>query len=319
MILQDRVINRIVFALQFACLLAAGCSQDSQSENAPIDNGPATDTESVRDGGHCEESGDTEPDTFDDRDRDSGPDATIEAVVDSGPSVDIDASIGTPCSEDMTYVPANPEIGIDKGFCIDRFEAARKDATATSGGYDNAIAYSKSGVIPWYENPMNEAVLAMFKTACVSAGKRLCRSEEWFGACTGVEMNRYVFGNFFDSETCNSVNSFCDDYCVDNGIPTTDCNTAVNCGYDCGYTGQYIACLHVTPTESFPKCTNSYGTYDMNGNVWEIVSSKTNSSGYEIRGGAFNCAGPVDRLRCEYNADWTTLNAGFRCCKDPVK
>ncbi|HPA57637.1 MAG TPA: hypothetical protein PLT70_09440 [bacterium] len=39
-------------------------------------------------------------------------------------------------------------------------------------------------------------------------------------------------------------------------------------------------------------------------------------SGYKIRGGAFNCAGAIDRLKCTYSAGWSELYAGFRCCRE---
>ena len=70
------------------------------------------------------------------------------------------------------------------------------------------------------------------------------------------------------------------------------------------------------PTGDFFACTNDYGTFDICGNVWEIVPSDTDLRGYEVRGGAFNCAGASARLQCTFNAGWTALYAGFRCCRD---
>lgn len=156
---------------------------------------------------------------------------------------------------------------------------------------------------------MTPLALAMFERACRDAGKRLCTAEEWGQACRGPSESIYVFGDTFDRETCNCVDTFCDDYCEDSGILPDECVTSPNCGYD-------YSCFHAVPTGQFPECTNELGTYDICGNVWEIVLSDTDERGYEVRGGAFNCAGATSRLQCTYNAGWTSLYAGFRCCLD---
>ncbi len=150
----------------------------------------------------------------------------------------------------------------------------------------------------------------VFRAASVAAGKRLCTADEWPGACSGPDPGTAdVYGDTFDQEACNCVDSFCDDYCVGNGIDADACDTGANCGYD-------YDCFHVVPTGTFPGCTNSYGTFDTNGNVWEVVDSATDTRGYELRGGAFNCASAASRVNCTYNAGWETLYAGFRCCLD---
>ena len=73
------------------------------------------------------------------------------------------------------------------------------------------------------------------------------------------------------------------------------------------------------PTGAFPKCTNGSGLYDVNGNVWEVVPVPTDqdSRGYQVRGGAFNCGSPSYRFECGFNATWSDLYAGFRCCREP--
>jgi len=161
-------------------------------------------------------------------------------------------------------------------------------------------------------NPMNQAALQKFQAACQAAGKRLCTKEEWFQTCTGPKGNAYFFGNVFDREACNCVDSFCDDYCAENGIAPGDCNISTTCGYS-------YNCFHAVPTGTFPGCTNEYGAFDVNGNVWEVVPSADDPRGYEVRGGAFNCASPEVRLKCTFNAGWDQLYAGFRCCREPVK
>ncbi len=211
------------------------------------------------------------------------------------------------CPPDMVFVPAAPALGVSEPFCMDSYEASRADATAVGMGGDINKAVSQPGVIPWYTNPINATVFEQMQAACQAAGKRICAKEEFYSACSEAGQNSYVFGDVFDRETCNCVDTFCDDYCLAHDI--APCSTAANCGYT-------YYCFKVVPTWSFPSCTNSYGTFDINGNVWEVVPSATDARGYEVRGGAFNCASASARLQCSYNAGWTSLFAGFRCCRD---
>jgi len=208
---------------------------------------------------------------------------------------------GPSCPEDMVLV--------DDSLCIDRWEASRPDATESDAGQDDSRATSRPGVLPWMVNPMNDQVLATFQAACQAAGKRLCTPQEWSRVCQGTG-TVYSFGDGFDPEICNCVDSFCDDYCRQEGIAPADCNTATNCGYD-------YHCFRVVPTGSFPDCRAACGAFDISGNVWEVVPSDSDPRGYEVRGGAFNCASPATRLQCSYNAGWNALYAGFRCCRNP--
>ena len=216
--------------------------------------------------------------------------------------VDEDDVCGSRCPGDMVLVGS--------AFCIDRYEASRADATASSAGTDESVALSQPNVLPWMVNPMTANHFATFQAACAQAGKRLCGKDEWFAACTGPDLLPFVYGSVFDREACNCVDTYCDDYCEDNSISAELCSTSSNCGYT-------YYCFHEDPTGAFPRCTNDYGTFDINGNVWEVVPSDTDARGYEVRGGAFNCASPADRVSCSFNATWSALYAGFRCCKDP--
>jgi formylglycine-generating enzyme len=217
--------------------------------------------------------------------------------------VDEGGVCGLQCPADM--------VAIGSEFCMDTYEASRPDATAFNAGANESSATSRPGVLPWMVNPVNRTHLQRFQNACQAAGKRLCTGTEWLAACQGPPPGTtYVFGNTFNRETCNCVDTFCDDYCSVNGILPGSCNIAANCGYA-------YSCFHVAPTASFPQCTNAYGTFDINGNVWEVVPSQTDPRGYEVRGGAFNCASASARLQCTYNAGWDDLYAGFRCCYAP--
>jgi hypothetical protein len=228
--------------------------------------------------------------------------ADVEDVPADGEDEGTDAGDGSldPCPDDM--VPSGT-------VCIDRYEASRPDATELSPGVDETRAASRPDVQPWFVNPFDTTALAAFEAACAASGKRLCEADEWQAACAGPAGLPYVYGATFDRETCNCVDTYCDDHCVTAGIPPASCDLLADCGY------RYF-CFHVEPTGRFPGCTNVLGTYDLNGNVWEIVRSTVDARGFEVRGGAFNCAMAELRVNCTFNAGWLALNAGFRCCKD---
>ncbi len=211
--------------------------------------------------------------------------------------------------DDGTVCCPSDMVAVGLSLCVDRYEASRPDATAASVGSGSSVAKSQPGVMPWVANPMNSERFAEFQAACQAADKRLCSRDEWYAACAGPEDQPYVYGGTFNREACNCVDTYCDDYCAEQGIAS--CSTSSNCGYT-------YNCFEQVPTGSFPGCTNSYGTFDINGNLWEIVTSSADSRGYEVRGGAFNCANPSERVGCGFNATWAELYAGFRCCRDPL-
>ena len=225
-----------------------------------------------------------------------------------------------PCPSDMVFVPAAPDQGVPEAFCMDRYEASRQDATAVSMGSITTIAVSQPGVLPWYEKPFDVVKFQLFKDACQAADKRICEENEWYHSCAGTAGNIYVFGDAFDKDVCNSVDTWCDTYCQDHGIdPVMDYD---GCGYGLYYTyPQYGPPFHPTPTGYMNGCMNEFGAYDVNGNVWEIVPDDPATSPmgwtFQVRGGAFNCGGASTRLQCTYEANWTSLYAGFRCCRDP--
>ncbi len=222
------------------------------------------------------------------------------------------------CPADMVHVPADALLGVPNAFCMDRYEASRSDATFLTMGHDLSRAVSQPNVIPWHYNPISIESLGEFQLACEAVGKRLCGREEWYAACTGPERHDYCYGDFadWDKERCNCVDTHCDDVCEAWGLDP--CDDASGCGYRMYYDG--YASFYVMPTGYFSACVDSFGGFDMSGNVWEMVPSDVdpNLRGYEIRGGAFNCGGPTTRLQCNYNASWNSLYAGFRCCSDSL-
>ncbi len=283
-----------------SCLLAgvaaSGCSaeqvsDDDVEEDAGYDGGGCLPDPDGGGGGGGETDGGSEDG--------AAPDAGDDGAPDVAPDVTPDHELAD-CPDDM--VP----VGL---VCVDIYEASRPDATEQNQGSATGPAQSVAGVIPWHVPSMTPDAFETFETACNDAGKRICELSDWLPACEGPTGASYVFGDTFDAETCNCVDTFCDDWCAAEGIDPASCQTGTNCGYA-------YDCFHVTPTGSFPDCTNSLGTFDITGNVWEIVPSEVDSRGFEVRGGAYNCAGAEERLQCTFNAQWNKLFAGFRCCLD---
>ncbi len=168
-------------------------------------------------------------------------------------------------------------------YCIDRYEASRPDATASSMGSDDSMAVSKAGVMPWQIGDNNAGAEA----ACNAAGKRLCTPAEWELSCHGVNNTVYGYGDGYDPQICNGLDTY-------------------------GRSG-----FHLTPTGFFENCHNGWGVYDMSGNLWEHTA---NGSGSTVRGGAYNCVDSQGNHKCSYIPQtWTPLALGFRCCADPVE
>ena len=206
-------------------------------------------------------------------------------------STDADCGIGFRC-EGRVCVPdphgpihcPDDMVNVADVFCIDRYEASRPDATGSSAGFDGSEARSAPGVMPWQvlDNATAEA-------ACQAVGKRLCTPEEWLLACEGPDGTVYAYGDDYEPTTCNGIDAF-------------------------GPWPEYWL-FHLTPTGAFPDCTNEWGVYDMNGNLWEHTANGDDTT---IRGGAFNCSDSAYLHQCGYiPGNWVPSARGFRCCLSP--
>lgn len=225
------------------------------------------------------------------------------ACVPGGP-VDPDATGADLPPEAASPEPFCPEdmLLVERTFCVDRYEASRPDASATRAGVDGSRAVSRAGVIPWQVGGDNAAAQA----ACVAAGKRLCTPVEWEFACKGPADTTYGYGNGYNPLLCNGIDTYCD--CDGACADKSPCPFA-GCQNTCGAT------FRLEPTGSFPACTNGFGVFDMNGNLWEHV---LDGSGRTVRGGAFNCADSRELHQCAYVPNnWTPSALGFRCCREP--
>ncbi len=224
-------------------------------------------------------------------------------LCDNGKDDDCDGKTDEGCSLDC------PEgmVAVGRQFCIDRYEASKPDATATSQGADSSRAVSAKGVLPWrvYANNSLSEALGIARAACVASGKRLCTPSEWTRACRGPDDHEYSYGDEYEAATCNGIDAFCP------GTPYPHCRAA-----NSGSTN-----FHLVPTGTFSGCTNAYGVYDINGNLWEFTDTATPTA----RGGAFNCSDSEVLHKCgalpeggsgQHIGNWGPSAIGFRCCSD---
>jgi formylglycine-generating enzyme required for sulfatase activity len=192
-------------------------------------------------------------------------------------SIDLGPDLLAPKDGSTSGCPLPGMVPVGGQSCIDIFEASRPDATASSVGSDSSKATSRKGVLPWQVQSNLEA-----DAACTAAGKRLCTPAEWQTACQGPLKTVYAYGDTYNGVTCNGIDTF-------SGLQ-----------------------FHLMPTGSFPGCTNAWGVFDMNGNLWEHVAG---GNGMTIRGGAYNCGDSMTYHRCDYvPSTWSPTAQGFRCC-----
>ena len=161
------------------------------------------------------------------------------------------------CPRDMEYVKVGGTV-----FCIDKYE------------WPNRLKAMPLSFISLY-NAMD---------SCVSAGKRLCTTDEWTLACTGPYGWKYPYGTAYEPHACVSHDS-----------------TA-------------------RPSGSKPECRGYFDVYDMAGNraEWTNTRSNRNPQFYNVKGGFWE-SGPHSscfEVHYSYYPQNRHNPVGFRCCKD---
>ena len=169
------------------------------------------------------------------------------------------------------------------------------------------------------------------KQACnQNAGKRLCTQQEWYKSCAGPDgpsflQAAYPYGSTYQGGKCNVA--------IASPWPPSVIGRTSN-GNDMmdprigtveGTNGQ----LMKQPTGAFSECSNSYGVFDMVGNVHEIVADT--APGSQCSGG--QCAvfvgshyarpgqgqtpesqGCQEDTTAHDQVGYTDYSVGFRCC-----
>jgi hypothetical protein len=163
-------------------------------------------------------------------------------------------------------------VAIEGEFCIDIYEASLE-----IDGDGVLYAVSRAGVDPFWDRSLT---VEEADTYCQAAGKRLCNASEWTRVCRGPDQLTYCYGDTYEPTTCNGIDAF-------------------------GPGDHQLA-----ETGAFADCTNAYGIFDINGNVWEMADDGL------VRGGAYNCIDSATLHECTFSIEPSRVVAiGFRCCR----
>lgn len=215
---------------------------------------------------------------------------------------------GGPCPTEMGYVEAD---GVK--VCVDRWEGSLIEvATGRTRspfgplGGAKVRAQSKSGSFPQAYISKVEA-----EAACKSASKRLCKENEWVRACEGRDPTAFPYG---DDEKPG--------YCNDKGTAPIGALYKDTHAAFASLDAMNDPRLNQLPgtlskTGSHGKCRNSFGLYDMVGNLHEWVDDPDGT----FRGGYYLDT-HHNGLGCKYRTTahhvrYHDYSTGFRCCKDP--
>ncbi len=181
--------------------------------------------------------------------------------------------------------------------------------------------------------PAAYATKNIAELACRNAEKRLCFRKEWYRACVGpqgpapyldtdgkeVFPEAYPYGSRYESGKCNQ-GFHTEIWPPDllgrkNNLEMLDPRISALLGKD----GRPMK----RETGAFPGCANSYGVYDLVGNVHEIVADVHIAKNFPnervvfvgshyVRAAMQSCAEATK----DHWPPYTDYSIGFRCCKD---
>jgi len=216
--------------------------------------------------------------------------ASMSAEVCNGIDDNCNGLVDDGIVDDMVTVAGTPS------FLIDRYEASRPDANATSPGLNEAQRCVVANRIPWTFTTQTEAA-----AACAVTGARLCTSAEMQSACAGATMLAYPYGATYMPLTCNGLD------------------------FDGVAGGSDNDVLIATGSAAMAGCATALGIRDLSGNASEWTSTVTGNTGppqnqpiYVTKGGSYKS--PALGLTCQFDLSRFAANAilpelGFRCCK----
>lgn len=217
---------------------------------------------------------------------------------------------GSVCPRNMAAI----QVG-GRSFCIDRYEASLVEVLP--GGLERPF--------PHTQNPGSVSVRAVSEphvfpqayisgreaaTACEASGKRLCKAEEWRGACRGSAQNAYPYGATRQAGTCNDHGRaplgvvYKGDPKVYGSWEKMNDPALNQVEGSLARSGEHEA------------CASEAGVYDMVGNVHEWIDDPKGTfvGGYylDTEKNGSGCGYTTDRHGTFYH-DYST---GFRCCAD---
>ena len=203
-------------------------------------------------------------------------------------------------------------------FCIDRYEASvdvvdqdgrtlrRHSPYHPPSPGQHLIARVRRGVVPQAHFSRVQA-----EAACIAAGKRLCTDNEWVTACMGRHPTKYPYGEQWERRRCN-----------DDGVsPLRRFHGRDDSVATFGFEAMNDPRLNQVPgsvarTGQFSRCRNSFGIYDMVGNLHEWTAAPDGT----FRGGYYLDT-ETNGKGCEYTTKahspaYHDYSIGFRCCAD---
>jgi sulfatase modifying factor 1 len=207
-----------------------------------------------------------------------------------------------PCPRDMALFGAS---------CIDRYEASLVERLANGregpfSPYSAPDGHDVRAVSLASTVPQGYVSLVQARRACAASGKRVCRVDEWTNACKGPSATRYPYGDKHVPGACN-----------DSGrAPLAKFYSGTemyekNAMNDPRLNQQAET---VSKTGEAKGCTNTYGVYDMVGNLHEWLDDGAFHGGYylDVTANREGC----DYATVAHEEDYRDYSIGFRCCKD---
>jgi sulfatase modifying factor 1 len=205
-----------------------------------------------------------------------------------------------------------------KPYCIDRWEASVVEVQGrrevVHSPYEPVTharvkAVSRPGVVPQGYIAKTEA-----EAACHEARKRLCTSDEWVSACRGRKPSKYPYGDERKEGYCNDSGRapFASLY-PELGEQVFASSAAMN---DPRINRSPNT---VAKTGQFARCRNSFGVFDMVGNLHEWTADVNGTRGV-FRGGYYQDT-HINGDGCDYktvahDVTYHDYSTGFRCCTD---
>jgi len=152
--------------------------------------------------------------------------------------------------------------------------------------------------------------------ACARAGKRLCRLEEWLGACQGPHKYTFPYGPTLKNGNCNIGRK-------SNPVMDVFGSAAKFDGVQMNDPRLDMLPNTVADTGAFTACVSDYGAYDMHGNLDEWVDHINQPSGHGSFSGGFFVDASLNGPGCLYRTtahvtSWHDYSLGFRCCQDAL-
>jgi formylglycine-generating enzyme len=147
--------------------------------------------------------------------------------------------------------------------------------------------------------------------ACRSAGKRLCKEEEWVTACRGEQQTQFPYGKTYRQDACNVFREDHPAHVLHGDSSAGLSDPRLN---QIEVDGKPL----LRPTGSTSTCASKWGddaVYDMVGNLdeWVDDAEGTFVGGFYARSTRNGCDA---RVRT-HPVNYFDYSLGVRCCKDP--